>query len=360
MTSPRKKLSFVIAFLLVLLIFVSCASTPPPKEGAEIPKDNILPPGASTVETESSKQIKAMNERLLLGMMSSKRRSAQDYKIGPEDLIEITVFEDEKLNKTVRVSSQGNVSLPLIGLQSVKGLTSNQLEKEIRDLLAQKYFHDPHISVFIKEYHNQRISIMGAVIKPGVYDVTGQKTVLDVLSLAGGLRDDAGRLLFLIRAASQEGEGKKETKESEDEQLKTFTANLEDLLLKGDLRLNFALAHGDVINIPPGGKVFVGGFVVKPGGFPLSKDMTLTQSIASAGGLLPKADGSETRVFRFSGKGQEKETLTFDVDSIHKGKEPDPYLKENDIVYVPRSGTRTVLIEIWDFFKGVTGPLSSY
>jgi len=341
---------------LALLILFSCASSRPSREVPDNPQGNVPPPGASTVETESSKQIKAMNERLLLGMMSAKRRSAQDYKMGPEDLIEITVFEDEKLNKTVRVSSQGNISLPLIGLLMVKGLTSNQLEKEIRDLLSQKYFHDPHVSVFIKEFHNQRISIMGAVQKPGVYDVTGQKTVLDVLSLAGGLRDDAGRLLFLIRASSQEGEGTKETKESEDEQLKTFTANLEDLLLKGDLSLNFSLAHGDVINIPPGGKVFVGGFVFKPGGFPLSKDMTLTQAIASAAGLHPKADGSEIRVFRFSGKGQEKQTLIFDVDSIHKGKEPDPYLKENDIVYVPRSGTRTVFIEIWDFIKGHSVP----
>ena len=95
----------------------------------------------------------------------SKRTSSQDYRIGPDDLIEVTVFEDEKLNKTVRVSSQGNISLPLIGILRVKGLTGSEMEKEIRDLLAEKYLQDPHVSVFIKEYHNQRISVMGAVTK---------------------------------------------------------------------------------------------------------------------------------------------------------------------------------------------------
>ena len=140
-----------------------------------------------------------MNERILMSALSSRRDLYRDYKIGPEDLLEISVFEDEKLNKSVRVSSQGNISLPLLGILKVKGLTANELEKEIRDLLAEKYFQDPHVSVFIKEYRNQRISVMGAVEKPGVYDVTGQKTVLDILAMAGGLKEDAGQLLFLIR-----------------------------------------------------------------------------------------------------------------------------------------------------------------
>jgi polysaccharide export outer membrane protein len=340
-------LLFIFGFFVAV---VSCASTPPPKE--------IPPASASPVkETESSKQVKAMNERLLLSALSSKRTSSQDYRIGPDDLIEITVFEDDKLNKTVRVSSQGNISLPLIGILRVKGLTGSEMEKEIRDLLAEKYFQDPHVGIFIKEYHNQRISLMGAVTKPGVYDVTGEKTVLDLLSLAGGLRDDAGKMLFLIRPPSLDGDVKK-GKEIESQEVKTFTADLEELLIKGDLSLNFPLLHGDVINIPPAGKVFVGGLVIRPGGFPLEKRMTLSQSIAVAGGLSSKADASETRIFRYSGKGEQKEVLTFNVYSIEKGEVSDPYLQENDVVFVPRSGTKTVLLEIWDFFKSHIGALA--
>ena len=171
--------------LIVGLIIVSCASTPPSKK-------DVVSPETQIKEAESSKQVKLMNERILMSTLSSKRDPYRDYKIGPEDLLEISVFEDEKLNKTVRVSSQGNISLPLLGILRVKDLTANELEKEIRDLLAEKYFQDPHVSVFIKEYRSQRISVMGAVEKPGVFDVTGQKTILDMLAMAGGLRTDPG------------------------------------------------------------------------------------------------------------------------------------------------------------------------
>ena len=298
-----------------------------------------------------------MNEKLMMSVLSAGRTSSKDYRIGPDDLIEVTVFEDEKLNKVVRVSSQGNVNLPLIGILRVRGLTGSEMEKEIRDLLAEKYLQDPHVSVFIKEYHNQRISMLGAVTKPGVYDVTGEKTVLDLLSLAGGIRDDAGKMLFLIRPPKMDEDAAKKGKEPEAATAKTFTAELEELLIKGNLNLNFALEHGDVVNIPPAGKVFVGGLVQNPGGFTINKTMTLTQAIAVAGGLSTKADGTETRIFRYSGRGDQKEVLTFNAYAIEKGQTSDPYLQENDVIFVPRSGTKTVLLEMWDFFKG---PLSAF
>ena len=343
MCFKKSEFPFITLCLLGFILLTSCASTPP--------SQREIVPGPPVSETESSSQIKAMNARLLMNLLSAKESSNHDYKIGPEDLIEVVVFEEEKLNKTVRVSSQGNINLPLVGIVKAKGLTSSELEKEIRDLLTSTYMYDPHVTVFIKEYHNQRISLMGAVQKPGVYDVPGQKTVLDVLTMAGGLRDDAGKLLFLIRPPTREGDNPKGAKRAEERQPEMFTANIEELLIKGDLRFNFLLSHGDVINIPPAGKVYIGGFVGKPGGIPLSRDMTLSQAIAVAGGCEPKSASTETRIFRYTGKGSEKEILTFNVDAIHKGQQPDPYLKDNDIVFVPRSGSRTVLIEIWDFFK---------
>ena len=111
--------SFLNTLSLSLLI-TSCISAPPTKKG-------ITPPETSIKETEDSRQLKAMNERILMGALSSKRDLYRDYKIGPEDLLEISVFEEEKLNKTVRVSSQGNISLPLVGILRVKDLTLNYL-----------------------------------------------------------------------------------------------------------------------------------------------------------------------------------------------------------------------------------------
>jgi polysaccharide export outer membrane protein len=340
--------SFLNTLFLSLLI-TSCVSAPPTKQG-------ITPPESSIKETEDSRQLKAMNERILMGTLSSKRDLYRDYKIGPEDLLEISVFEEEKLNKTVRVSSQGNISLPLVGILRVRDLTADELEREIRDLLAEKYLQDPHVAVFIKEYRSQRISVIGAVEKPGVFDVAGQKTILDLLAMAGGLKEEAGQLLFLIRPPKLEEEGSKEKKEPDEQIQKTFMIDLEELLMRGDLTLNLSLTHGDVINIPVSGKIFVGGEVKSPGGFQLKgKKITLTQAITLAGGLKTEANDRETRIFRYSGRGGEREILSADVGAIQKGRSEDPYLKENDIVIVPTSGIKAFLIGFRDTLRGLIG-----
>src|SRR4030043_1786992 len=198
----KKSIFFLLSFLLFIFP-LSCASKPSLKKDEN---PSILP----TQEIESVMQVRAMNERILMSALSLKRDPYRDYKIGPEDLLEISVFEEEKLNKTVRVSSQGNINLPLLGILRVKGLTANELEREIRDLLAEKYLQDPNVNVFIKEYRSQRISVIGAVEKPGVFEVTGQKTILDILAMAGGLKggpeNQAGQLLFLIRPPNLEDE----------------------------------------------------------------------------------------------------------------------------------------------------------
>lgn len=342
-------------FFLGLLI-ISCASPPPPKK-------EVISPETQIKEIESSKQAKEMNERILMRSFSSRKDLYRDYKIGPEDLVEISVFEEEKLNKTVRVSSQGNISLPLLGILRVKGLTANELEKEIRDLLAEKYLQDPHVSVFIKEYRSQRISVIGAVEKPGVFEVTGQKTILDMLAMAGGLKEDGGQLLFLIRPHSSTPSIEEPTQKREEElgegKPQTFVIFLEDLIVKGDFTLNFPLVHGDIINIPVSGKIFVGGEVRSPGGFPLKgKKMTVSQAIAMAGGLTSKADGPETKIFRYAGKEKGKDILSVNLVAVQKGNEDDRYLEENDIIIVPKSGMKTFLTELWDFIKGRVGSVS--
>ncbi len=348
-----KKDIFLILIIASTALTFSCASSSSPK------KDINSPPSTLPIqEMESSRQVKAMNERILTSSLSSGRDFYRDYKIGPEDLLEIAVFEEEKLNKTVRVSSQGNISLPLLGVLRVKGLTANELEKELRDLLAEKYFRDPNVSVFIKEYRNQRISIIGAVEKPGVYEVSGQKTILDLMAISGGLKEDAGQLLFLIRPANpEEGVPKKgEEKVPPKETVRTFVISLEELLIKGDLSLNLSLLHGDVVNIPLSGRIYVGGEVKTPGGFPIKgKKVTVSQAVALAGGLTEKAAGSDTKIFRYQETGTGKEIITVDVYGIQKGKKEDLQMKENDIIFVPTSTTKAVLVEFRDILKGVAG-----
>jgi polysaccharide export outer membrane protein len=345
--TTRRISGFPPISLLVISFLVSCVSNPPSRE------ENIFPELLSK-EIEKSRQIKAMNDKILMSTLSSRREHYGDYIIGSEDLLEISVFEVEELNKTVRVSSQGSISLPLLGTLKAKGLTVNELEREIRDTLAEKYLQDPQVTVFIKEYRSYRISVIGAVNEPNLYDVAGQKTILDMLAMAEGLRDDAGYLLFVNRPPGLEEEAAKAGKYPEQESPRTFVVDLEELLVKGNFALNLPLMNGDVINVPVSGKVFVGGEVMKPGGFPLrGEKMTVSQAVILAGGVKPEADGSRTKIFRYSDKGTAKEILSVDVYAIQKGEEEDPYLKENDIIIVPRHGVKGFLVEFRETFRSI-------
>lgn len=336
----------ILLYLFILLFILSCGSTQPAKREA-------LPPHPLPGESEQSKQVRVLNEKILMAALTTRKDLHQDYRIGPEDLLEITVFEDDKLNKTVRVSSQGHITLPLIGTLRVKGLTANELEKEIRELLAEKYLQNPNVSVFIREYRNQRIAVMGAVEKPGVFDITGQRTVLDMLGMAGGLKEDAGQMLFLIRSPVP---GERGPEGSSGVLPETLVIDLEALLISGDLSLNLPVVHGDVLNIPISGKIFVGGEVVKPGGFLLKgKRMTINQAIAMAEGLKPTADGAQSTIFRYSGRDSQREQIPVDLYAIQKGRAEDLTLKENDIIIVPKSGVKTFLIELRDTVRGVFG-----
>ena len=117
---------------------------------------------------------------------AAARTGLGEYRIGPEDLIEVQVFGVDQLARTVRVNSFGMVSLPLIGATPVGGMTSSEAERTISRRLAENYLQDPQVSVFIKEYTNQRVTVEGAVAKPGIYPLRGQTTLLRAIAIAGG------------------------------------------------------------------------------------------------------------------------------------------------------------------------------
>jgi polysaccharide export outer membrane protein len=318
------------------------------------PAKQSMPPAELLEEAASSRQIQLMNEKILASALSAEGDTARGYRIGPEDLLEVSVFEVEELNKTVRVSSQGNISLPLLGTVRSEGLTVAELEREIADLLGERYLQDPSVTVFVKEYRSHQISVIGAVAQPGRYNITGQKTVLSMLALAGGLTDKAGYLLFVIRPLSPSTTTGKTEDDPDQRGPRTLIVDLEELLVRGNMAMDLPLEDGDVINIPVSGKVFVGGEVMKPGGFILKRErMTVSQAIVMAGGLKPEADGSKTRVFRLSEKGPEKELLSVNVYAIQKGKEEDLYLKESDIVIVPRHGLKGALYEVRETLRSI-------
>ncbi len=250
-----------------------------------------------------------------------------EYRIGPQDLLEISVFGLDALNKTVRVSEDGKIALPLIGEVLVDDMTKSEVEKKLSALLKEKYLQDPQVSVFIREYQSKKVSLIGAVKTPGPYDLLGRQSLLQIISQAGGLTSEAGNEILIMR-------------ERKDGTNETLTISIEELIVKGKPELNIPLAPNDIISVPVDKtvSVFVFGRVRNPGGLECrqSRIPTLLQAIAQAGGFSERASKSKVLIKRIDEKGRELE-LKVNVAQILKNKRPDVRLKANDVVYVGQS-----------------------
>ena len=269
---------------------------------------------------------------LLPGFLSSSSLAGQekqslpvnDYKIGTKDLLEIKVFELPELNQTVRVAEDGSVSFSLLGKVDVVGLTAQGLELKLASILDQKYTKAAHVTVFIKEY--QKVSVLGAVGKPGNYELVGPTTLLQVISQAGGVGAEAANELYVFR---QEKDGQK-TK---------ITIDLRDLTVNGNQALNIDLQPNDVVNIPVDQivTVYVYGEVKSPGAlqFRQSKKITLLQAIAQAGGTTEWASKSRVMIKRKNKSTGREMKIPVNLNNMISGKISDITLEEGDVVIVP-------------------------
>jgi polysaccharide biosynthesis/export protein len=252
----------------------------------------------------------------------------KEYKIGAKDLLEIKVFELPELNQTVRVSEDGTITLPLLQQVKIEGLTKDEVEKKLASLLEEKYLKNARVSVFIKEYQSKLIAVIGAVEKPGMYELVGRRTLLQIISRAGGLRENAAERLFVLR-------------EEEDGTTSSIAIDLEDLIINGNPSLNIPLQPNDVINVPVDKtiSVFVFGAVINPGRFEvrMSKRITLLQAIAQAGGLRDGARKSSVTIKRKDNKTGKEAKIMVNLGDIINGKKPDRELQEGDVVIIPES-----------------------
>jgi len=253
---------------------------------------------------------------------------SSEYKIGAKDLLEISVLGVPEISKlVVRVSEEGRITLPLLGAVEVDNLTKFEVEKKLTGLAGEKIVLKPQVTVHILEYLSRRVSVVGAVGKPGPFELLGRQTVLSVLSEAGGLTRDAGEEIIVIRQLPP-GDST------------AIRIPIDGLFLKGDPTLNLVLEPGDVINVPIDKTVlvYVFGQVRSPGALQVKKSNipTLTQAIAQAGGFTDRASRKKVQIRRKDVTGKELE-ISVNVRDILKGKKKDIPLQENDTVYVPES-----------------------
>ena len=249
------------------------------------------------------------------------------YRIGPGDLLEIKVFEVEQLNQVVRVSEDGSVTLPLLGRIEIEGLTQAGVVQKLTTLLQAKYVKNPQVTVFIKEYKSQQVAVIGAVEKPGNYELVGRKNLLQMISQAGGLTDKATDEIFVLRDG---GNGA----------TSSIPIDLKDLMVNGNQKLNIPIEPNDVINVPVDKeiRVFVFGRVTQPGAlkFKISEKVTLLSAIAQAGGLAEGAKQSAVVITR-KGKSGKEEKIHVNLKDVISGKKNDIALQEGDVVFVPES-----------------------
>ncbi|HEX4495831.1 MAG TPA: polysaccharide biosynthesis/export family protein [Thermoanaerobaculia bacterium] len=248
------------------------------------------------------------------------------YRVGPRDLLSIRVDEDEKLNGDRRVSEAGMVNLPLLGDVPVLGKTTGEITQIVKKLLEDKYMQRASVDVQVTEFRSRPISVIGAVKTPGNLGFSGHWTLLEAITAAGGLAENHGNVAYILRRA-------------ENGLSDQVTIDLNDLLVRGDQRLNVPIFANDLINVPVTVEVTVYciGEVARPGAlvFKSNERITLLAAVAHAGGLTDRA--SRKVLVKREAHSEGPQELTVDFNRILAGKEPDVELRQGDVIVVKES-----------------------
>ena len=359
----------VLVWGISLLFLGGCASTqrPPTPTGTFSPPARIensavgsLPTDGSTAVPTSSSQGAADLERLAhLWQKRTQEGSFSDYPIGPGDVLQISVPAMDELNEytafTARVSGEGTITLPLLGVVPVAGLTEQQTREEIRRRLAERYMYDPQVNLFVREYRSRQVAVVGAVNKPGLYNLASEaNTLLDMISQAGGMTDTAAsRILFIPAEPGEEKQAQElaavlpAALGSRDSSLTVkrpdpIVIDLQYLHRGGQqIYLTLPAKPGDVIIVPTSGEVLVEGWVKSPASYKISPGMTVLGAVAAAGGVLFAADTETVQVLR-TGKEGEKILLSADMEKIKRGESPDIPVEAGDVIEVEYSSLKLV------------------
>lgn len=258
--------------------------------------------------------------------------SSSEYRVGVEDVLIITVYEEEDLSgDAVRVSGDGYISFPLIGRIMISKLTTSEIEELIKLKLAEnQYLLDAHVSAMVKEYNSQRFLVLGAVNSPGSYSLRAQERILDAISRASGVNlEQASKRAMIIRTLDAE---------TENERKIVINIDLNSLLTKGDQISNICLMDKDLLYIPTAEHIYIIGQVKSPGAYTMPEgEITLVGAIGMAGGFTRIAARNRTRIIRLK-DGVEK-IIEVKVDAITKAgkKIQDVPIKPGDVIVVPES-----------------------
>ena len=342
-------------FLVFVFLFAFASTASRAQEGA-LPED-------------AAQKLHKLNERLVEEARSKGNTTSlerQDYRIGTEDLIDVSVFEVPELSRTVRVSAAGEISLPLLGAVKVAGLSPLDLERLLTELLRRSYLKDPQVVVFLREFHSDPVSVVGAVKVPGLYHIQTRKSLIEILAMAQGFSEGPARLAGRSLVVTRKGHGSgaadasgnapstasdpiagsaSVSSQGKTEDLEIIEIPIKELMQSGEPKWNIPIFPGDVVKVLPAGTVYVAGDVAKPGGFPLTDfdNISVIQALSMAGGPLKTAVRKNSMIIRRDAAGKRIEQKV-DLTQVLKGKQADVMLGPNDILFLPGSASRTMAL----------------
>lgn len=315
----------------------------------------------------------------------------ENYRIGPEDVLEVSIFEWELREETksveTRVSEDGVISLPVVGEMTVLDLTIEDVQAKIESRLRDwQIIPNPRVSVVVQQFRSKRVAVVGSVMDPGTYTLRRNvTTLLDILSLAGGPDARAGQVAYVILdirppqqsvSSTRSGEdqtGKPEVQKQDVAGMQTVTLgpgiveetkqpfgfpnvmpgkdviaiDLYQLLELGDLSLNVLVGNGDVIFLPEAKRFYVIGYVRYNGSFALSKPTTILEGIAMAQGV--RDEQASVKKCALKRKTPEGEIIIpLNLRAIAKGREPNIYLHPDDIIDVRQTGLRRAVLYVYE------------
>lgn len=285
-----------------------------------------------------------------------------EYLLGPGDQIQLHVADiDEITDKPITLDPGGFIDLPMAGRVEAEGLTITRLKAILTDKLS-RYVTSPAISINLSQTGSRPVSVVGEVNLPGVHQLTGSKRLLEVISLSGGIKADAGPKVIVTREPKWGSlSGPNARLESNGYSIATFS--LDALLNASTPQNNILMMPDDTVSIPRAELVYVVGDVKKAGGFQLSThdSVSLLQALSLAEGLGPDSAARRARILRpsLNGDGNPRE-IPVDVEKILAGKAPDIRLAANDVLFIPQSGAKVTVRRAIEAAIGVGTGLAVY
>ena len=283
----------------------------------------------------SSKMLKfislfLVSALLLTVLVFAQERKDLGYRLAVNDLMEITVYQELDLTKTVRVAPDGTISFPLLGSVSVAGLTAKELEDKLTELLAQDYLVNPQVSVLIKEY--AKVFVSGQVLRPGAYELKSGLSIMEAITLAGGFTEKADPTRIKLDRKEKGAE-------------KIIYIDGTEISEKLQKDKDILLEPNDKITVEESGTISVLGQVNKPGRFILKKkNMPVIDAIAFAGGFTDNADQTQIKLIRTLESG-EKETIILNAVELAE-KPTDIFLGSDDVIIVEELGMVSVVGQV--------------